>query len=208
MSILGPCQEIINAVWTDENAADRKAVMITASVEGEGVTGLTCNLARVLAEIRGSKVCLIDGNFSNPSLHKALNIENELGFCNILSGECSLSDAIRQTDLPNFDIITVGTADNGKSHHVESNKVRAIIDKLKVKYDFILFDSSGVSQDTAPLVLAGQVDGVVLVVQAGKTRYEVVQKSKEQLEFVRAKVFGVVLNRRKYFIPKFIYRNL
>ncbi len=208
MSALGPCQEIINSIWTDENKEDRKAILVTGSVKGEGVSGITFNLAMVLAEVRAAKVCLIDANFKNPSLHKRLKKENQTGFRDVLTGGSSLSDAIQQTEVTNFDIITNGAVDSGKSANVEPNNVRAIIEKLKTRYDFVILDSSSISQDTTPLVLAGQVDGVVLVVRAGKTRYEVVQRSREQLEFVRAQIFGIVLNRRKYFIPKFIYRNL
>ncbi len=208
MSVLGPCQEIINSIWTDENQEDCKAILVTGSVRGEGVSDITYNLARVLAEIRAAKVCLIDANFKDPTLHKRLKIENQKGFRDILTGGCSLSDAIQKTEVQNFDIIPNGAVEREKSANVEPNKVRAIIDKLKTRYDFVFLDSSSISQDTSPLVLAGQVDGVVLVIRAGKTRYEVVQNSREQLEFVRARIFGVVLNRRKYFIPKFIYRNL
>jgi Mrp family chromosome partitioning ATPase len=52
------------------------------------------------------------------------------------------------------------------------------------------------------------VDGVVLVVHCGRTKRETVERSIKQVQQFRGKVLGVVLNRKRYYIPDFIYRRL
>ena len=57
-------------------------------------------------------------------------------------------------------------------------------------------------------VLCTKVDGVVLVIEAGKTREQVAVRAKKELEEAGGKVLGVVLNKRKYHIPEWIYKRL
>ncbi|MFB3123892.1 MAG: cobalamin biosynthesis protein CobQ, partial [Candidatus Binatia bacterium] len=57
-------------------------------------------------------------------------------------------------------------------------------------------------------VLCAKVDGVVLVVESGRTRRQVAFNAKKQLEEAGGKLLGVVLNKRRYYIPEFIYRWL
>ena len=76
---------------------------------------------------------------------------------------------------------------------------------MREQFDFTLLDAPPITLSPESASLARWTDGVLLVVQAGKTRWEVVQQAKARLEQGGAKVLGVVLNRRKFVIPDFLY---
>ena len=209
MSALDSCQEIIGSIWATGPEESRKSILITSSVSGEGVSDVAYNLAKVLAEVKGARVCLIDAAFRHPSVHRRFDFKNTVGFSDLLQGQVGgISGVLQKTHFNNLFVITSGVLEKHQASNIDPQKVREIIEELNDKFDFLIFDSSGVCEQTDPLILAGQVDGVVMVVQAGRTRWEVAQKGKEQIEFAGANLLGVVLNRRKYYIPRSIYRNL
>ena len=83
-----------------------------------------------------------------------------------------------------------------------------ILAELKKSYRFILIDSPPVIPYMDASIIAPMTDGVVLLIQANLTRSEVVDHSIEKLESVGGKIVGIVLNKRVFHIPKWIYRFL
>lgn len=79
---------------------------------------------------------------------------------------------------------------------------------MREQFDCTLLDAPPITLSPESASLARWTDGVVLVVHAGKTRWEVVQQAKTRLEEAGAKVLGVVLNRRKFVIPQFLYGRI
>jgi Mrp family chromosome partitioning ATPase len=79
---------------------------------------------------------------------------------------------------------------------------------MRDKFDYVILDAPPVPAFPECLVLCAKVDGVVLVVESGKTRRQVALRARKQVEEVGGKVLGVVLNKRKYYIPEWIYRRL
>ena len=72
-------------------------------------------------------------------------------------------------------------------------------------YDFVIIDAAASSDGFA---LARHVDGVILVVEAEYTRWPVVQNFKDRLVSSGANILGVVLNKRRYYIPSFLYHRV
>jgi len=89
------------------------------------------------------------------------------------------------------------------SPHLES-----FFDKLKQHFDFILIDSPPVTHSAVGLALVHKVDGVLLVVEAEKTRWSVARHVKNRLIIAQGNLLGVILNKRRYYIPSFIYKWL
>lgn len=79
---------------------------------------------------------------------------------------------------------------------------------MRDRFDYILMDSPSLDSSSEALTLGSMVDGVLLVVEAGKTRRQSARNAKEELEAAGGKVLGIVLNKRKYFIPKLLYKWL
>ena len=80
-------------------------------------------------------------------------------------------------------------------------------DALK-RYDVILVDAPPIIGSPETPRLAALADGVLLVVHAGKTKREIAQRAIEMITQLEGNVLGVVLNRKKYYIPDFIYKRI
>ena len=79
---------------------------------------------------------------------------------------------------------------------------------LKLKFDLVLIDSPPLMVSPDALALVSKVDGVVLVVEAEKTKWRTARYVREQIEMVGGKILGIVFNKRRYYIPQSIYKNL
>ena len=90
----------------------------------------------------------------------------------------------------------------------ESPKFPLIMQKLRERFDLTIFDSSSILDNPESLLLASRMDGVVLVVQAGKTRWEVAKSARRDLETASVNVLGAILNKQQFVIPQAIYKRL
>ena len=79
---------------------------------------------------------------------------------------------------------------------------------MREKFDYIILDSPPITRYAESRVIATKVDGVILVLESGKTRSQVAIKAKQELEETGANVIGAILNRRKHYIPEWIYKRL
>lgn len=101
---------------------------------------------------------------------------------------------------------------NGRLGHnaerLSPERLRPLFRQLATQYRFVVIDADAVYSATDTLVMSTQVDGVVLVVRGEDTRWEVAQAARQRLVQAGAKVVGSVFNRRKYYMPKWLYNNL
>ena len=147
---------------------------------------------------------LTSTNLRKPCLHDLFKLDKKDGLTELLLDEKSLDDVIKQTRIENLSVIT-----SGVSHTtLESQSLDSFIEKVKPFFDWILFDCPSVHACNDSRMLAEKMDGVVMVAQAESTRWEVAQRAKEIIENEKIKVLGVVLNRRKWHIPGWLYKRL
>lgn len=181
-----------------------KSLLFLSPTEGEGATTVLVQFAMALAG-QGEKVLLIDANFRSPSLHQQFHLDVESGLTELLLGKAKLSEVTKKTTVKNLWVIPSGSA---PSSPLTLNALDPHLQKMKEEADWVLFDGPPVNHFDEGLALSGKVDGVVMVLQAEKTRWEVAQAAKQRLEDSGGKVLGVVLNKRKFYIPKWLYRTL
>jgi Mrp family chromosome partitioning ATPase len=79
---------------------------------------------------------------------------------------------------------------------------------LKERYSLILLDAPSIAESSDALLAAPETDGIVMVVEAGSTRWQVAENAREKLAMQGGNVLGVILNKRRFYIPSFIYRRL
>ncbi len=207
-NISGEYERLKNNILSLNSERAVKTIMVTSSVSKEGCSTVVSNLAMTLAKNSSLNVLLIDGNFRHPTLHLAFRVENKTGLSDLILGNVDISEAIKKTNLPNLSVITSGDFRGNPIEVLESINLKGLTVRLEGQFDYIILDSAPINTYADASILASQVDGVILVVHAGRTRWEVVQNAKRQLEMVHASISGVVLNRKKYVIPKFLYKRL
>ncbi len=172
-----------------------KTLIITSPSSSEGKTTAAINLAISISQ-QGERVLLIDANLRKPKLHNSFNLKESHGLTDILIGRVALQEAIFQTQIGKLDLLTSGIIPSNPTEIIGSDAMRNFLKDIRKDYDTVIFDCPPVLETTDTKLLAGQCDGVVMVVKSGKTDREKAVEANRLLHLVRAKVLGVILNER------------
>ncbi len=186
-----------------EGRNNRQTIMITSAIMGEGKSTIAANLGVVLAQT-GLHVLLIDADLRRPTQHKIFNLIGEIGLTNLLLSPTltpspekldKLFDGLIQaTSEPRLSLLASGPIPQNPSELLGSQKMRLILSALLSRFDLILLDSSPALAVTDPVVLSGSVDGVLVVVNAGKTRRRFFEQAITRIKEVGGNIIGVTLN--------------
>jgi len=153
------------------------------------------NLAVVMAQA-GIKVVAVDSDLRRPVLHHLFNVPNRQGLTNALLQEAPVLDGcLLETDVENLRVMPSGPLPPNPSELLGSQRMKNLLQALKDRADVLLLDSPPTLAVTDAAVLANEVDGVVLVVDAGETRRGAGQRAVDQLAKVGANLLGVTLNK-------------
>lgn len=193
-----------------------QTILITSSVAGEGKSFVSANLASTFAT-GTEKVLLIDCDLRRGRQKDLFGLHgtSKTGLSNLLIDDDwlkNLKTYIHATEVPNLDVIPTGSTPPNPSVLLESEKIEAVVDELKKKYDVIIFDTPPVGGLTDALVMTRLSDIVLIVARAKKTTLEILDNTKEALENVNANIAGVILNRvdkkdSKYYKNYYYYQN-
>lgn len=170
-----------------------KVIMVTSAGPGEGKSTTLVNLAVAYAQA-DKKVLVIDADLRKPTMHHTLQISNRWGLTNLLTNQLTISEVLQDTSIPNLSIIGSGPIPPNPSEILASKKMVTVLDELKEQFDIILIDAPPAIAVTDSQIIATRVDGVILVVDSDKVKRDVALKAKQNLDNVRARILGVVLN--------------
>jgi capsular exopolysaccharide synthesis family protein len=184
-----------------------KTILFAGCNEGEGVSTVVANFASALAS-DGEKVRLVDANLRSPSLHTVFNVGRENGLTDLLLGKSTLGRVTRETGLPNLSLITSGTLQANPTALLEADSLESYVTSMGEGVRWLLFDAPPLARFMDAIVLAPRVDGVVMVVEAEKTRWEVAESSRQRIINGNGKVLGAVLNKRRYPVPDWFYKRM
>lgn len=184
-----------------------KTVLITSANHYEGKTTTAINLALAMSDVPQFRTLLIDSDLRYPTIHNRLGLTQSPGLTEILERSVGLNSGMVNTEKENLKVITSGNLPSYPVELLESERLKDLIEKLKSEFDLILVDAPPVIPYSDASVLSSQIDGVLLVVQSGKTRREDIQQVQATLQDNQAKVLGVVLNKQRHFVPERIYNR-
>lgn len=172
-------------------------VLITSAEEGEGKTTLSVNLAMALAQLENTRVVLIDADLRKPAHRHIHGIQREgrdtKGLASFLAGSAELEEIIYRTDITNLSVIPRGERLSNPSELLHSKQMSLLLNRCRQEGYHIILDAPPVLPVTDPVILATQVDGVVLVASAGQTTREACRSAIERLTTARGKILGIVL---------------
>jgi succinoglycan biosynthesis transport protein ExoP len=191
-----PVSEAYRALRTSlllASANSPKVIVITSSFAREGKTTTSVNLATVLSQM-GKPVLLVDADLRRPRLQKVFTGKMNLGLVNYLAANIPLDDIIQGTDVPNLSVVLSGPIPPNPSELLASDRMKHLIEEVRGKFAYVIFDSPPVLAVTDAVVLAAGADGVVLCVHGGQTPREHVQRSAERLRLANIPVLGAILN--------------
>lgn len=179
----------------DFSAVDEQlqVIVVTSAGPGEGKSTTAANIAVTYAQA-DKKVLLIDADLRKPTMHHTFSVSNRRGLTNILTGQALLSEVASEVRIPNLSLLPSGPIPPNPSEMLASKKLAALLDELKRLYDYIIIDTPPALAVTDAQIIASRCDGVVLVIDSGKVKRELAIKAKSNLEHVKARILGVVLN--------------
>ncbi len=172
-----------------------RRLLVTSVGPGEGKSTVVANLAVVMAQA-GLRVAVIDGDLRRPMQHRLFDRPNRYGLSEALvQDSLHLNGALQPSDVHDLSVMGTGALPPNPAELLGSKKMTSMFALIAGQVDHVIVDSPPVSAVTDAVILASQMDGVILVVEAGKTRMGPALQVKEQLERVGAKLLGVVLNK-------------
>lgn len=185
------------------------AVSFASSLPGEGTTTVAAQFAIAAAQAGAhEKVVLVDGNLDDPQLAELMSVERSPGVFEVCNEGYPLEQAVQGTDLESLDVLSAGRAEDRGTGYLNSLRFREIVQELTQKYDLVVVDCPPLSSGHAATHLPEEDAMTVLVVEASSTNREVITGARHELKLMGAGVVGIVLNRRRFFVPNFVYRRL
>jgi polysaccharide biosynthesis transport protein len=173
-----------------------KVTLITSAMSREGKTVTAVNTAVMLAQL-GGRVLLIDADLRRARCHRVLAVDNHLGLTEVLAGSREVREMIRATEIENLYFLGSGSVPPNPTELLGSLKMVETLLLLREHYEYVVIDSAPVLPVSDSLVLAKLTDGVMLVANGAATPRQQVKTACARLEYARAKILGVVLNKVK-----------
>lgn len=171
-------------------------LLVTSTAPDEGKSTTLANLAVTMAQAE-QRVILVDCDLRRPTLHTLFNLPNQVGLTSVILREETAPLPLLETSVPGLSLLASGPLPPRPADLLGSRRMEALIARLRDEADMVLFDTPPVIAVTDAAVLATRLDGVLLVLQAGKTRRDRAREARRLLEKVKANIVGVILNNAR-----------
>ncbi len=182
-----------------------KVFAVTSAVKGEGKTVTSLNLAYVMAHDFKKKVVVVECDLRKPSLLNYFSERNGSGgISDAIRGGADTVSVISRIEDTSLYLIPAVRSTSGSAELLGSQRLKAVIKALKTEFDYVIIDSPPILHMADMNIIARIVDGLILVVRAGKTPKDIVVKAAKSLQ--NANIVGIVLNGAEVSLNKYYYR--
>lgn len=184
-----------NLLFTRE---DRKVILVTSSIAGEGKSTVAMELASSLAEV-DKKVLLIDADLRKTVIQSRLQSGKVLkGLSHFLSGQVKIGEVITSTNVKNFHLIVGGQTVLNSAELLSGALFGKMLNTLREHYDYIIVDSAPVGIVVDAAIIGEHADAAIFVVESGKVKYKLAQKAVAKIEASGCPVLGTVVNKHDF----------
>jgi len=180
-------------------ARDARLLVLTSCRPQEGKSTTSTNLALALART-GKRVLLIDGDLHRPTTHRVLGLDANIGLSDVLAGDVPWEQAIKQVHtedgqvVQNLFALPSGSETPDPSELIGSDGMKQLLETCRARYDWVLVDTPPILFVSDACTFSALCDGVVVVVKSGVNTRTVLNRAREQLESINARIVGSVLN--------------
>ena len=186
-----------------------RSIAITSCYSGEGVTSVAANLAMTAASSAVGKVLLVDANLIRPNVGRFLGLPAAAGLTETVLGTVRLKDAIQDSGIENLAVLLAGSVDGGPSHVFDAaGGLAELVGTATSGFDLVVFDTPATEQNCSALELYRLVDAVVLVLEAERAPWQVAERAKNRLTQAGVNLAGVVMNKKRHYLPNWLYDSL
>jgi succinoglycan biosynthesis transport protein ExoP len=189
-----------------------QCLMVVSPRSGDGRTRTAVNMAMGAAQSSRS-VLLVDADLSEPDVARLLDLDESAGLKGILAGTASFADVVQPVGSDGLHVITAGRMSAGSTPHgvghplLASSAMARFLANARERYDLVVIDTPPMFLSSDALTLAAQVDGIVVVVDARRTRQRMLTASLRRLTIAGGSVVGIVLNRAMPPGPPVLHRH-
>ncbi|HCY88283.1 MAG TPA: hypothetical protein DHV36_24310 [Desulfobacteraceae bacterium] len=191
-----------NILALEEKAGN--TIYVSSCTDKAGKTIAAVSTAYALSFYSGKNVLLIDGNHQNPQVHSLFGVSEGPGFYDVCQGRAKLEEAILPTLHKGLSIMTIG---DKQLAGIQQKSVGALLGQLSQYFDHVVCDGGSVMTSSLTLRDVVHYSAALLVIECEKTRWELLQIAGDKIKKSGGPTaIGVVFNRRKYYIPRYVYK--
>ncbi len=172
---------------------DKKIIVISSSISGEGKSFISCNLAVVIA-ISQRKTLLVGLDLRKPKLHQEFNADNTIGLSNYLVQDAKFKDIIQKTEIENLFLATSGPIPPNPAELIESKRMKDFFDHAAKEFDYIIVDTPPIAVVTDALLLTGIADAYLYIMRQGYSSKNVIKLIEDIKKNNNLQNFGIILN--------------
>jgi capsular exopolysaccharide synthesis family protein len=178
-----------------------RTILFTSAERGEGKTTSSVLFAIVSSLHQGSRTCLVDADLHRPRVDRLLDVPRDPGLAEVLGEDFAIESALKSTRFEQLKVLPAGGRRPFPAELLQPDRIASTLGKLRLLFDITVIDAPPLLPVSDPAILSHAVDGVVLVVRAGKTRRDVALRGKKILEDVGANMLGVIVNNADDVLP-------
>ena len=168
----------ISLLYLGIDAINKKKILVTSSIPGEGKSFIASNLAISLA-MTGKKVALVDLDLHNPSLGNIFKLQDQIGISNYLNGEKNVEDILVKTHIDNLSFIPSGPIGESPSETLVNGKVQELINELEASFDIVIIDTAPTVYVTDAYLLTNLTDATLYIVRHNYTPKLIIKRIDE-----------------------------
>lgn len=182
------------------------AIGVTSPTFGDGKTTVAIALAASLSQDFAADVTLVDADFHTHSVGREYGLQGEDGLSEVLAGKLPLQSVTHRVSQARMSVVTAGRLPEDPARIARSEHLSTLIDNMKHSNEYVVIDLPATLHSMNSPVLAKRCDGVVVVVRAGQTTQQDLERVLTLLK--DSNVLGVVVNRRHSSVPGWVRRTL
>jgi protein-tyrosine kinase len=195
----------INSLLSD---VSHKVIQFISSRPGEGTSTIIRELARVTTTLMGRSVLLLDTDRTHTSQRGLFGCASPPELDEVVKGTLPIDQAICRVENTTLFVSPLFQHSVLTPQKLGSDTTDQLWDQLRQRFEYILIDSPPISASSDGLAIVRKVDGVIFVVEAEKTRWPVALAAKEKIVSHGGNILGMVFNKRRFYIPDFVYRKI
>lgn len=199
-------EDLADQIYIFMKTQKLKTILIASPMQRELNATIVPNLGYIFSQVLHHKTLIVDCNLRNPVYHTLLGIKAEPGLANLINNENSVN--IMQKLDTDFDVISAGNTTMNPVTLMDKLNINEIFENINSNYEVVLIDCTNIKNFNDIVMLSPHVDGVIIVVNEGHDRKQVVKSAIEPLKINKANIIGGILNNRTFKIPEVIYKRI
>lgn len=185
-----------------------RVIQFISTREGEGTSTIVREFSKLAAEQIGHSVLLLEADRYRPTQNQYFKMQYDCGWTEALQRGEEIGSAVHQVGDSSL-YVSFSCSDEGATPELFNSPVfDNLCNILRNEFDLVIIDSAPFSSSPDGLAIASKVDGVVLILEAEQTKWQAAKVVQESVKRVGGNILGVVLNKRRFYIPDFIYKYL